>query len=207
MLGGASVAFAHDGHDHDAPPPPVSTTIAPRFDAYSETNELVGIYQNGKLTLHLDRFIGNEPISNAEIDIETPVGSQRAKSLGKGLYVLDAPWAGKPGALDLIATVSVDADLDVLTGTLTIPESSLSKAKTGATDLAQRLADGSVFVPKASQKILGLRNLLTMSGDHPFIVSLPGRIIPDPNASGVVQTSVAGRLSPPSGGFPGLVLA
>ena len=35
-------------------------------------------------------------------------------------------------------------------------------------------------------------------------LELPGRIIPDPNASGFVQASVSGRLSPPEGGFPKL---
>ena len=35
-------------------------------------------------------------------------------------------------------------------------------------------------------------------------LELPGRIIPDPNASGFVQASVSGRLSPPEGGFPRL---
>jgi hypothetical protein len=35
-------------------------------------------------------------------------------------------------------------------------------------------------------------------------VELPGRVIPDPNASGYVQAAVGGRLSPPPGGFPRL---
>lgn len=35
-------------------------------------------------------------------------------------------------------------------------------------------------------------------------VELPGRIIPDSNASGFVQASAGGRLSPPPGGFPRL---
>jgi hypothetical protein len=35
-------------------------------------------------------------------------------------------------------------------------------------------------------------------------MELPGRIIPDPNASGLVQAAVGGRLSPPPGGFPKL---
>ena len=37
---------------------------------------------------------------------------------------------------------------------------------------------------------------------HRKSLELPGRIIPDPNASGFVQASVSGRLSPPEGGFP-----
>jgi RND family efflux transporter MFP subunit len=40
--------------------------------------------------------------------------------------------------------------------------------------------------------------------EHRRAVSLPGRVIPDPSASGNVQTSVTGRLSPPPGGFPRL---
>ena len=39
---------------------------------------------------------------------------------------------------------------------------------------------------------------------HRRTVELPGRIIPDPNASGYVQASVGGRLSAPNGGFPRL---
>ncbi|KQP91586.1 RND transporter [Methylobacterium sp. Leaf113] len=74
-----------------------------------------------------------------------------------------------------------------------------------ATDLAQRLPDGSVFVPKPTQRLLDLRTTLTKQGTFHRTVELPARVIPDPNASGVVQSSVGGRLSPPpSGLFPRL---
>ncbi|KMO17354.1 efflux RND transporter periplasmic adaptor subunit [Methylobacterium indicum] len=73
------------------------------------------------------------------------------------------------------------------------------------TDLAQRLADGAVFVPKPTQRLLSLRTQVAAEGAFRRTVSLPGRIIPDPNASGVVQSSVGGRLAPPpSGTFPRL---
>jgi hypothetical protein len=71
-------------------------------------------------------------------------------------------------------------------------------------DLAQLLPDGSVFVPKATQRILAIRTALTEHGHFRRAIELPGRIIPDPNASGYVQASVGGRLSPPPGGFPKL---
>ena len=71
-------------------------------------------------------------------------------------------------------------------------------------DLAQLLPDGSVFVPKATQRILAIRTALTEQGRFRHAIELPGRIIPDPNASGYVQASVGGRLSPPPGGFPKL---
>ncbi len=71
-------------------------------------------------------------------------------------------------------------------------------------DLAQRLPDGGVFVPKSIQRILAIRTVQIESAAHRAALELPGRIIPDPNASGFVQSSVGGRLSPPPNGFPRL---
>lgn len=70
-----------------------------------------------------------------------------------------------------------------------------------ARDAAQRLADGSVIVPKPTQRILGVRTLVTAAGTFAGTVELPGRVVPDANASGLVQTAVGGRLAPPEGGF------
>ncbi|WP_407521952.1 efflux RND transporter periplasmic adaptor subunit [Methylobacterium oryzisoli] len=74
----------------------------------------------------------------------------------------------------------------------------------GSRDLAQRLPDGGVFVPKATQRLLSVRTAVTARATLPRTIELPGRVIPDPNASGVVQSSVGGRLSPPEQGFPRL---
>lgn len=67
-----------------------------------------------------------------------------------------------------------------------------------------RQPDGSVFMPKSAQRLLVIRTALTAETRHRRTVELPGRIISDPNASGVVQSSVGGRLAPPPGGFPNL---
>ena len=69
---------------------------------------------------------------------------------------------------------------------------------------AQRLPNGAIFVPKPIQRIFGLRTELTDSRAYRRSIELPGRIIPDPNASGYVQAAIGGRLSPPPGGFPRL---
>ncbi|MFG1463458.1 HlyD family efflux transporter periplasmic adaptor subunit [Xanthobacter sp. DSM 24535] len=70
-----------------------------------------------------------------------------------------------------------------------------------ARDAAQRLPDGSVIVPKPTQRILGVRTLVTAAGTFAGTVELPGRVVPDVNASGLVQAAVGGRLTPPEGGF------
>ena len=73
-----------------------------------------------------------------------------------------------------------------------------------AGERAQRLPDGAVFVPKTVQRIFALRTLVAEQAKHKKITELPGRIIPDPNASGYVQSAVGGRLSAPPDGFPRL---
>ncbi|MDB5508922.1 MAG: transporter [Hyphomicrobiales bacterium] len=71
-------------------------------------------------------------------------------------------------------------------------------------DRAQILADGSVLLPKPNQRVLAVRTELGAVAQHAKRIELPGRIISDPNHSGLVQTAAPGRLSPPEGGFPSL---
>lgn len=71
-------------------------------------------------------------------------------------------------------------------------------------DLAQRRADGAVFVPKPTQRILAIRTAIADPSSHRRTIELPGRIIADPNASGYVQASLARRVSAPEKGFPKL---
>jgi membrane fusion protein, heavy metal efflux system len=280
----APMASAHDGHDHGAPPTPVSTTIAPRIDASSDIFELIGVLRGGRLTLFVDRFITNEPVTDAEIEVETPAGTLKASRNPDGTFALDAGWAKLGEAHNLIITVKAGAEVDVLTGQLKIPaedtaapvvqsswffasaiakglrervaafDPTLPVVALGAfligmvvarrrrtssavgviliagglticlmaapsahadslpattppqssVDLAQRFPDGAVFVPKATQRILGVRTIMAKPEEHRRAVALPGRVIPDPSASGAVQTAVTGRLSPPPGGFPRL---
>lgn len=80
----------------------------------------------------------------------------------------------------------------------------VSAPPTLAREIAQRLPEGSVFVPKPTQRIFAVRTTRTEESTHRRSIELPGRIIPDPNASGLVQAAVGGRLSPPPGGFPQL---
>jgi RND family efflux transporter MFP subunit len=270
-LAAPSAALAHDGHDHGAPPPPVSTTVAPRADASSADLEMVVVARDGALEILIDRFRDNAPVTDAIVEVDGPGGVVTATAEG-GVYRLAAPWATPGRAVDLAVTVQAGDIVDVLTTTLSLPAmepkpvagsvvtparasetgtaaladgfggwgfaiagfavgvlvaasfrrravtaaaiaglllaglATQSPARAAETprDLSQRFPDGSLFVPKTSQRILGLRTLFTEIADHPTTVELPGRVIPDPDGSGVVQSSLAGRLRPPPGGFPRL---
>ncbi len=276
-------AFSHTGHPHGDEAPPVSVQTAPRATAASPLFELVAVASGTALVVYLDRFETNAPVIGATVDVETPTGPARAVQDGE-LYVLETPWAAKPGTYELLFTIAAETDIDFLTATLTIPEplvaapvvekpaatviaeqlragiasvqdrlqradpaligigllgllggalamalmrrrlvavgvlaavlalglgSSVAFAETATgapviRDVAQRLPDGRVFAPKAAQRILAILTMAAVEAEHRRGVEMPGRVVPDPNASGFVQTAIGGRLAAPPGGFPSL---
>lgn len=272
-----SPALAHEGHEHGAPPTPVSSTVAPRADATSSEFELVAVARGDQLTIHLDTFKENRPVERAELEIDAPGGILKPKEIAPGVYGVRGPFLQKAGTYDLAITVTAGALVDILTTTLKIPDavtadarpSSLfgwadpalaggvrqrlpssdlpaalwiiigfaggiasmllvkrlrratallflvslpwiapSPADAGETaqliaarDVSQRFPDGALFVPKPTQRILALATAFTEQKSYRRSLELPGRIIPDPNGSGLVQASVGGRLAPPPGGF------
>jgi hypothetical protein len=285
LMGGGS--FAHEGHDHGEEKKPAGrVALSPRLEARSGPFELVALRQSGELLIYLDRFATNEPVTRAEITVETPDGPKET-ALKDGVYRLPAPWG--TGSLDLIFTVVDGTAVEVLSGTLKLDAaaSAPEKAPVGdglwssalaqelvhgvrervssggtwlllvtafiagaivtrllvrrpklslmllllaglltlapvafahegeeheqpkvaapvTSDLAQRMPDGALFVPKPVQRLLAIRTLVTEVSTHRKTLELPGRIMPDPNASGFVQASVSGRLSAPKDGFPRL---
>jgi RND family efflux transporter MFP subunit len=71
-------------------------------------------------------------------------------------------------------------------------------------DSPRRLPDGSVLLPKASQRRLGVRTLAAQVAQLPQSVELVGRVVTDPNAGGKVQPTQAGRIEPGPQGLPSL---
>lgn len=77
------------------------------------------------------------------------------------------------------------------------------EAATGGSSPA-RLPDGSVWMPKGSQRQLVIRTAVAKLDEHAQSVELNGRVIADPNAGGPVQASQSGRIEPGPRGFPTL---
>jgi membrane fusion protein, heavy metal efflux system len=73
---------------------------------------------------------------------------------------------------------------------------------TEPTDSPHRLPDGRIFVPKATQRILDVRTKVVRPQTIPKAAVFVGRIIPDPNRSGLVQSITGGRVIAPDGGLP-----
>jgi len=66
----------------------------------------------------------------------------------------------------------------------------------------RRLLDGSLFVPKASQRLLNVRTVIAHTSEVGHTVQMVGRVVPDPGMSGEIHASVRGRLEPIGGAWP-----
>ncbi|MBS7789438.1 efflux RND transporter periplasmic adaptor subunit [Roseococcus sp. SDR] len=77
-------------------------------------------------------------------------------------------------------------------------------AQTTVAEPPRRMDDGTVFMPKPSQRLLTIRTEVTAAGEALATTQIVGTLVPDPNASGRVQPSQSGRLEPGERGLPTL---
>lgn len=71
----------------------------------------------------------------------------------------------------------------------------------GASDSPRRLPDGSVFVPKPTQRLLEVRTRHVAPETVRRALRMPGRVIPNPARTAIVQSTVDGRIAPFNGKF------
>jgi len=77
-----------------------------------------------------------------------------------------------------------------------------ARAATTPGDAPRRLPDGRVFVPKPTQRILDVRTIIARPKTMPKAAVFVGRVIANPNRSGLVQSITGGRVIPPDRGLP-----
>ena len=75
-------------------------------------------------------------------------------------------------------------------------------ASTGNSNAPKRQLDGSVFLPKPSQRQLQIRTEMVEEKSLPKSIELTGRVIADANAGGKVQPTQAGRIEAGPRGLP-----
>ena len=76
--------------------------------------------------------------------------------------------------------------------------------RTRTKDTARRLPSWQLFVPKPMQRILDVRTVVAKEETVAKAVVLVGRVIANPNRSGLVQSIQGGRVIAPEQGLPRL---
>ncbi|HPF27407.1 MAG TPA: HlyD family efflux transporter periplasmic adaptor subunit [Steroidobacteraceae bacterium] len=117
----------------------------------------------------------------------------------RALHARRTPSAMRPGAVAVITAAALVALSSTTTpaheGHDHAEEEAPAAVAVGDGSRPARLADGSLFVPKATQRILELRTQRAAAGSQPVVVRLAGEVVGDPRASAALQTLQGGRVA------------
>ena len=99
-----------------------------RIEANSDVFELVGTLAGGELSIFIDRFVTNEPLLQAQVEVESGALKAQAKFRAEiGDYKIDDPAMlqklSTPGEHPLVITVIAGKDSDLLDAVLRVPAS------------------------------------------------------------------------------------
>jgi RND family efflux transporter MFP subunit len=201
----SSLALAHEGHDHGADNAALEIASLHRAAATSEAYQLVAVLERETLVMTFDRLATNQPVKGATVSVMMGTAEHPAAARPDGTYVLAAPDLAKPGRHELVVLIQDGKIKDLFITALDIPEPPKLQGKPRIlADTPSRLSDGSVFLPKTTQRLVGVRTEPAASTEIEPAVTLVGRIIADPNRSGVVQSTIAGRVGAIDGALPRL---
>ncbi|MBX9813168.1 MAG: hypothetical protein A4S12_04530 [Proteobacteria bacterium SG_bin5] len=121
----ASSAMAHGDEDHAAASAPTGVAIAPRMEAATETLELVAAAKADDLTIWIDGYADNVPVTNANVSV-TLDGKTIPAAAKNGVYVLSDDGLLKPGNHELSFLVTRGDAIESLSGDLAIPKPAAS---------------------------------------------------------------------------------
>ncbi|MFA5955978.1 efflux RND transporter periplasmic adaptor subunit [Hyphomicrobium sp.] len=304
-------AVAHEGHDDGSPAVASPISAHPRAVATSESYEIVAVPNGSELSVFVDRFLDNTPVTDAKLTISIDGVEFPPQSAPGGVFKLKSEaLLQTPGEHEFIFSVQESDKRDLLIAGLSIPVPSEVKATAPASafgwleaaipqsttilaslgaigilglalaaafkrrlrrkvdqqsmvpeaempitasdtstvqrlrpksagtaaaavlfiilavpppgafahgdedhgdakqptfvagDSPRRLPDASVYLPKLSQRLLDVRTVRAAETTAKPSLSLVGRIIANPNRSGLVQSTLGGRFTLAENGLP-----
>ena len=117
--------WAHEGEDHseEAKAGAASSSAAPatsgRFSAQAGGLELVAAAEGHDLTVWIDQWADNAPVTNARVSVTVDGRSIEARPIN-GTYILDAPTLDAPGPHRVSFAVTRGSTAQTISGTLTV---------------------------------------------------------------------------------------
>ena len=117
--------WAHEGEDHseEAKAAAATSSAAPatsgRFSAQAGGLELVAAAEGHDLTVWIDQWADNAPVTNARVSVTVDGRSIEARPIN-GTYILDAPTLDTPGPHRVSFAVTRGSTAQTMAGTLTV---------------------------------------------------------------------------------------
>jgi hypothetical protein len=123
MLGVLSVgaSHAHGDEDHSAPASAALPASLPRVGATTEDFEFVAVLEAARLLIFVDRSSSNEPVRQAQVEVEGVGPDASAPEVAPGVYALTLARPLEAGAHVLTVTIQTADTSDLLTATLEVP--------------------------------------------------------------------------------------
>ncbi len=123
MLGLFTVgaARAHGDEDHSAPASAAVSTSLPRVGVTTEDFEIVAVLEASRLLVFVDRSTSNEPVAQAQVEVDGVGPGASAPEVAPGVYALTLAQPLAAGAHALTVTIQTADTSDLLTATLEVP--------------------------------------------------------------------------------------
>ena len=121
-------AHGPNGEHLDSPKTDNPMHAGLRIEANSDVFELVGTLAGGELSIFIDRFVTNEPLLHAQVEVESGALKAQAKFRAElGDYKIDDPamlhQLSTPGEHPLVISVIAGKESDLLDAVLRVPAS------------------------------------------------------------------------------------
>jgi LPXTG-motif cell wall-anchored protein len=126
-------AIAHGDDDHGAAPPMLNQSAAPRATGATDEFEVVAVLDGKKLTIYLDKFSSNAPVTEAKLEVEGAGLKGIATESAPGVYTISAPGIA-PGKHALTFSIESGEVLDLLSANLDTSLPAGNAAATGTTN-------------------------------------------------------------------------
>ena len=133
FLSAPSTSYAHGDEDHGAAAAASAPIGAkPRIEARTATVELVAAVDADDMTIWIDGWADNAPITGANVNVTIDGQSRSAKSAG-GVYTVSDPKLEIAGAHQLAFLITRAGSVESLSAELTIPKADTSLQSGGWT--------------------------------------------------------------------------
>jgi membrane fusion protein, heavy metal efflux system len=124
-------AYAHGDDDHSSVENSSALNEAkPRIEARTGTLELVAAVDSGDMTIWIDRWADNVPITDADVNVTIDGRSQSAKS-GGGVYTISDAKLDIAGGHQLAFVITRAGDIESLSARIDLPKVQVLEAGAG----------------------------------------------------------------------------
>ena len=112
-----------DGHSHGTAAPVVPMPMnaaSTRLTSQTDQFELVGVLEGKVLTMYLDQFATNTPVSKAQIEVASGSWKATATEIAPAIYTVSADAWTQTGRYPLTLTVLAGDETDLMDATLEV---------------------------------------------------------------------------------------